>query len=1519
MGAQGTRKDSDNQSKAKYSKKKKNKYKKKNGKSNGAKVHRFIGKREKMKGHVFQLKSESRSILQFTKTQEQLVRYATVEFKKCEAIKKMIKTLQESVIPEPTESTTIKSDKVRERVFEEKIKSYVQKQESYEENKSKLWDVIWDQSSDALQHKLESLTGYEKILEEVDCATLLQSIKKLMYQQQGSDYLPITIYEAKLNSLICRQGKKESLNRYYTRLKGHIEVLSFNDSTHGDDIGMVHFVMREKGVTIKPKLHLPGNTTFESYRIEAQERFWATVFIMNTCSERFGSLKKDLANAYAKGNMEYPTSLTSAYELALKHKEIDDIQQNSSQTICSLTDDDSVQETTSTNNKGGEVDSDTLQFMEGLSFANAKVECYNCGEPDHISPNCPHPKKKQQEGEKSRKKQITMATMGVNHEPDMSEHESDAESTDLGGCDFLLNTVGKFQPITSTQQIVLTNNELVPKNWILLDTQSTIHIFKNKEMLQEVKATDTGVRCYCNSGYQDTDKAGVFPGVKEDVYYNATSLANILSFSLLSEQYRITCDTARENSFTVHDINGINMKFRKSDNGLYYHHYQPPKNDTKIITTSPHHTTIVPPKSTSTPQHTNDNDNIILVQTVLQEMEGFTKREIKKAKTARRLYILLGRPSYRDFGNIVKWGLLKNCPVTFQDVVNSWKIFGQDLGAVRGKTVRQQPPPVTKDDIVPIPQELLFQLQDVTLCADLMFLDKMVMLTIYSRRVGFTTVDFIKSQKKDTIYTALKKVLTLYKSRGIPVKYLFTDRQFLPLKDKLLQDDDVILNVTSATEHVPDVEKNIRSLKERSRSASSVLPYDILPKLMKMAKVKLCAFWMNLFPREGSITSIYSPRMLLLGEMADFDKICKVPFGAYCEVFDNTQPSNTDTPRTSPAIALCPENNLQESYYFLNLNTWKIVSRRQWKELPLTEEIIKMVNDKGREEIGLKSGEPIPEQYLFQYLDGTVIGVDDPTQSVEEEIPLSQVDDNSVHDHEGENVDVNTFAQNYRTTADDDELDNEDNGESDTNEYENENINIAQAEGEVEPEEIGPETVDNNSEEPNEEAAIADMLEMINEGEQLLASTEDNSRNSGGYNLRSNARTDYSFRFGMQEGNNPEGANLSTIHQQRTKNKDFNLKTYLDKKKDNPIVKPRDGFGYKYGYASQVLMLQYSAKQGLKKFGQRAIDAIKAEFYQLVHTMEVFIPLQYKDLTRDQRRKALKAITLIDYKRSGKVKGRTVANGSVQRYYILPEDACSPTVTTEAVFLTSVLNAKENRVVAVCDVSGAFLQAFMDEFVVVVFEDQMVELLIETEPNYEQFVYTTSKGKKLLFVQLRKAMYGCMRAARLWWEDLSTYLTKELGLTINPYDNCVANKEIDGQQCTIIWHVDDLKISHKEEKVVRDIIDKLETKYGKMSVNISDKLTYVGMDFEYRGDGTVTVSMISYIDDAIAEYTGKMKDNAVTPAGLHLFEVNETTETLDEERAKLFHRIVAMLLFVAKRARPDIQVAIAFMSTRTTK
>jgi hypothetical protein len=140
----------------------------------------------------------------------------------------------------------------------------------------------------------------------------------------------------------------------------------------------------------------------------------------------------------------------------------------------------------------------------------------------------------------------------------------------------------------------------------------------------------------------------------------------------------------------------------------------------------------------------------------------------------------------------------------------------------------------------------------------------------------------------------------------------------------------------------------------------------------------------------------------------------------------------------------------------------------------------------------------------------------------------------------------------------------------------------------------------------------------------------------------------------------------------------------------------------------------------------------------------------------------------------------------------------------------------EGQTVAVTDIPGAFLNARLEELVHMVLVGAVADLLIEAIPGvYAEYATKNSKGQTVIYVILTRALYGCLKSALQFWKHLSTNLLKG-GYTLNKYNTCVANKIINGAQCTITWHVDDLKVSHVDEQVVDDEIASLEKIYGKM-------------------------------------------------------------------------------------------------------
>ena len=87
------------------------------------------------------------------------------------------------------------------------------------------------------------------------------------------------------------------------------------------------------------------------------------------------------------------------------------------------------------------------------------------------------------------------------------------------------------------------------------------------------------------------------------------------------------------------------------------------------------------------------------------------------------------------------------------------------------------------------------------------------------------------------------------------------------------------------------------------------------------------------------------------------------------------------------------------------------------------------------------------------------------------------------------------------------------------------------------------------------------------------------------------------------------------------------------------------------------------------------------------------------------------------------------------------------------------------------------------------------------------------------------------------------------------------------------------------------------------------------MTLDYSEPGNVKIDMQEYIERLIKEFPILIEGSAATPASEFLFKVNDAAALLDEKQAEQFHTNVAKLLFLCQRARPDIQVAVAFLTT----
>jgi hypothetical protein len=304
---------------------------------------------------------------------------------------------------------------------------------------------------------------------------------------------------------------------------------------------------------------------------------------------------------------------------------------------------------------------------------------------------------------------------------------------------------------------------------------------------------------------------------------------------------------------------------------------------------------------------------------------------------------MIGRPSTKTYINIVlENNLLPNCPVTRDDIVAAEKIFGPDVGSLKGKTVRRTGEHV-EHAAVTVPSEIMELYRRVTIGADIMFVNKLPFFVTISRNIKFCTVQLIPDQKSKTLVHAVWHVRATYMKRGFEIESLLMDGQFETIRGDLAEMQ-ITLNTVARGEHVPEVERHIRTIKERARCVYNTLPFTKIPGRMvaELPVAYYSVFWLNSFPVQDGISSTLSPRAIVIGSHVDFRKHCKLEFGAYVQAHE--EHDNSMATRTTGAIALRPTGNSQGGYYLYSLGTGRVINRNHWTVLPMPNDVIDRVH-----------------------------------------------------------------------------------------------------------------------------------------------------------------------------------------------------------------------------------------------------------------------------------------------------------------------------------------------------------------------------------------------------------------------------------------------------------------------------------------------------------------------------------------------------------------------------------------------
>ena len=488
--------------------------------------------------------------------------------------------------------------------------------------------------------------------------------------------------------------------------------------------------------------------------------------------------------------------------------------------------------------------------------------------------------------------------------------------------------------------------------------------------------------------------------------------------------------------------------------------------------------------------------------------------------------------------------------------------------------------------------------QKVVLAGDIMFVNKLPFFMTISRHIKFSTAELLVNRHIETIFSATKRVHQHYLKRGFKITSLLMDGEFdIEGYRGDLSTIGITLNAVAANEHVPEIERHIRVIKERARSVVNMLPFEAIPARMIVELIYYCCFWLNSFPAKGGISATMSPRAIVVGSTIDYNNHVKLEFGQYVQTHEPHD--NSIQTRTVGALALRPTGNAQGGHYFFSLTTGRRLNRNHWTSVPMPAEVIERVHELAKRAPGI----PMIE---FANRAGVPFDEDDLQDDI-------------------------IFPEDAETEDDDPDYDPNDNA-----------VKIAGVNEDEEAEEAADEDEDEEAgNEDEEEGPNEDGDNEGDEGDDFNPNDDDDDPNDDEVDPTNNTNDESFDDEPLVEANDVENvednleARMDEAYGPRTS--EHNLRPR----------KPRD-YGHIHTILESTVMTQHSVKKGLRLFGEKGIDAIMKELDQL-HTRKVLKPK--KNLNCKERRDALQYLMFLKEKRNGIIKARGCADGRKQRAF----------------------------------------------------------------------------------------------------------------------------------------------------------------------------------------------------------------------------------------------------------------------------
>ena len=338
-----------------------------------------------------------------------------------------------------------------------------------------------------------------------------------------------------------------------------------------------------------------------------------------------------------------------------------------------------------------------------------------------------------------------------------------------------------------------------------------------------------------------------------------------------------------------------------------------------------------------------------------------------------------------------------------------------------------------------------------------------------------------------------------------------------------------------------------------------------------------------------------------------------------------------------------------------------------------------------------------------------------------------------------------------------------------------------------------------------------------------------------------------------------------------------------------------------------VFLAQYSLREGVSMFGNKAMEAVKEELKGIVENA-VWDPTRWKDVPKQVRKKMIPTkVIMAPQIIAGvldRLKGRLVVLGNLEKEDDRNIRAPTPSIVT--VMIQAARAAAEERHVITFDVSQAFLNASIDDDRTYIrLPKKISEILLSIYPDYKEFAYEDGT----IIIKLLKALYGFRRAPKLWRDTFVAVLLA------NDYNESTADECLyikfhdDGTSTDASVHVHDGFLTTSNMMEAEMLLTELG-KIFKLKVSRGDNINFIGLQFDFnRTTRDVSIIQPGYVSKILGDDIYKMVE---TPHTAELFSINDNAERLCDDNREKFHATVARCLYLALTTRPDILVATFF-------